>query len=134
MNTRSIFITAIVYLSIVHVSTEDPYIGDCDIDNVLKGGPISLTFIDGIPGRLYFGRFSFPNLIKVCKTGNYVIKFVNVPAHLRMSKYNMHHLIASHSGMTANELRSLALPANLNRIDVSHNDIGYISYGMSEQI
>lgn len=128
MHTRSIFIASIVYLSfILVVSTENyPRIGDCDIDSIHNGGPIILTFINNLP--VYVGSFSFPNQL-ICKIGKYHMKFIN-SANIRTAKYNIHHLIAPYSGVTAKEMKILALPANLNRIDVSHNSIGCIFYGM----
>lgn len=131
MKIHSTFIAVIVYLSFIHVLTETcyPNICDCDIDSIHKGDPINLISVNKQP--VYISRFSFPNQFLICKSGKYLIKFINIPGNRRISTHKiMHHLIAPNKAVTAEELRTLILPVNLNKIDVSHNNIGYISFGM----
>lgn len=132
MKTHFIFLALMaLHLQMIHcVFTENmPNIGACDFDKIHRSGPIiAIVGIEKLP--MLYGNFSILNELFTCTTGRFVTIFKNFHANERVLRYDMVSLFSPFQGMTADELRLFVLPANLNRINVSHNNIEHISYGM----
>lgn len=135
MNLASLFLTSIVYLLLIRgIRTENlTNIGDCDIDKIHKSGPI-IAILENGGFPTFYGRFSISNgLIIHCKTGNVAVNIQNILANGPVLKNEMLHLNSPYRRITSDELKLLALPANLDRINAAHNDIDHISFGKFNQ-
>lgn len=128
-NISSIFVVSIIIYSslVLGVFSED--VPDCDIEKVETDRAVILKFTDDNIAT-YFGDFPSISNELLCKNGPIYIKIVNNATFHRSASYSMLNLFAPFSNITAKELAVLALPRNLNRINVAHNSIERISYGM----